>query len=114
MIKFLLGKMIRRLAFLRFLGHHQTQKFQSLRSSGLRWYSVKTDQECFVEHLQGNDKGIAVINLNRPQAKNALSRKFLQEFRSSVEHLRYNEAVRVVVLRSLVDRVFCAGADLKL
>jgi methylglutaconyl-CoA hydratase len=37
----------------------------------------------------------------------------MQEFRDALAAVRYNPAVRVVVLTSAVDRVFCAGADLK-
>ncbi|KAI9593979.1 ClpP/crotonase-like domain-containing protein [Syncephalis fuscata] len=57
--------------------------------------------------------GIAVLNLNRPKAKNALSRALVDSFRSEIDTLRYNKDTRVVIVRSLVDGVFCAGADLK-
>ncbi|KAI9188008.1 hypothetical protein H9P43_002399 [Blastocladiella emersonii ATCC 22665] len=74
---------------------------------------TSADRECYVTPLQGDDAGISVISLNRPKAKNALSRQFLAEFRECLAHLRADPATRVVVVRSLVDKVFCAGADLK-
>ncbi|RKO86995.1 ClpP/crotonase-like domain-containing protein, partial [Blyttiomyces helicus] len=57
--------------------------------------------------------GITVLEFNRPAAKNALGRVFMAQFREALEKLRFDESVRVVIVRSLVDRVFCAGADLK-
>ncbi|KAI9101995.1 ClpP/crotonase-like domain-containing protein [Phlyctochytrium arcticum] len=79
----------------------------------VRTVSTHSDRECFVERLEAQDKGIAVLNLNRPASKNALGRVFMQQFASALEGLRFDESVRVVIVRSLVDRVFCAGADLK-
>ncbi|KAG0229211.1 hypothetical protein BGW41_003151 [Actinomortierella wolfii] len=71
------------------------------------------DKECFLERLTGDDQGIAVINFNRPKAFNALSRKFVNEFRDALKELRYDNDARVVILRSLVEGAFCAGADLR-
>ncbi|ORZ11789.1 ClpP/crotonase-like domain-containing protein, partial [Lobosporangium transversale] len=56
---------------------------------------------------------IAVINFNRPKAYNALSRKFVREFREALQELRYDQDARAVIIRSLVDGAFCAGADLR-
>ncbi|KAJ3326884.1 hypothetical protein HDU76_012550 [Blyttiomyces sp. JEL0837] len=69
--------------------------------------------ECFVEKLTGHDEGISIINFNRPEARNALGKKFMEQFRAALHSLRFDDQVRVVMLRSRVDRVFCAGADLK-
>ncbi|RIA92461.1 ClpP/crotonase-like domain-containing protein [Glomus cerebriforme] len=71
------------------------------------------EPHCFVEKLTDEDKGISIINLNHPTTRNAFSRKLLREFRDTVDNLRYESDVRVVLLRSLVDRTFCSGADLK-
>ncbi|KAG9320754.1 hypothetical protein KVV02_005137 [Mortierella alpina] len=88
------------------------------------------DKECYLERLTGDDQalasillfhrcrhnifaGIAVLNFNRPKAFNALSRKFVGEFRGALEELRYDQDARVVILRSLVEGAFCAGADLR-
>jgi methylglutaconyl-CoA hydratase len=37
----------------------------------------------------------------------------MNEFREAIASVRFDPTVRVVLLRSAVDRVFCAGADLK-
>lgn len=68
---------------------------------------------CYIEKLQDKDQGIAVLNFNRPLAKNAISVDFLNQFGNSLNFVRYDPDIRVLVIRSLVERVFCAGADLK-
>lgn len=37
----------------------------------------------------------------------------MAQFREVLDSLRFDPEIRVVIVRSLVDRVFCAGADLK-
>ncbi|HJW08988.1 MAG TPA: enoyl-CoA hydratase-related protein [Holophagaceae bacterium] len=69
--------------------------------------------ELRVERLQGGDEGIVLLGLDRPAAKNALGRELMAEFRETLSELRFDPAVRVVILHSLVPGVFCAGADLK-
>ncbi|ORY51264.1 ClpP/crotonase [Rhizoclosmatium globosum] len=58
-------------------------------------------------------EGIAVVSFNRPSTRNALGKTFMSQFRKGLAELRFDDSVRVVIVRSLVDRVFCAGADLK-
>jgi len=77
-----------------------------------RYYSSKPN-DCYLNHLTGDDKGISVLTLNRPEAKNALSKNMLLHFRKCLEDLRFTNDVRVVIVKSEVDGVFCAGADLK-
>lgn len=69
--------------------------------------------EIRLERLTGPDEGLALLGLDRPEAKNALGRRLMDEFRSALAELRFDPSVRVVVLHSLVPGVFCAGADLK-
>uniref|UniRef100_A0A8C8GYK0 Enoyl CoA hydratase domain containing 2 n=1 Tax=Oncorhynchus tshawytscha TaxID=74940 RepID=A0A8C8GYK0_ONCTS len=57
--------------------------------------------------------GIAEVLMCRQKAKNALGRVFVSQMRELVSSLHHDTAVRVVVFRSLVQGVFCAGADLK-
>ncbi|KAJ1968785.1 hypothetical protein IWQ62_001030 [Dispira parvispora] len=82
-----------------------------------RWNStaqrLATGEFCYLEELSKENEGISVLNMNRPKAKNAISVQFLKEFRQCLDVLRYERPSRVVILRSLVDGVFCAGADLK-
>lgn len=69
--------------------------------------------EVRVERLKGPDAGIVLLGLDRPSAKNALGRQIMAEFRQALADLRFDPALRVVVVHSLVPGVFCAGADLK-
>ncbi|HJW32774.1 MAG TPA: enoyl-CoA hydratase-related protein [Holophagaceae bacterium] len=69
--------------------------------------------EVRVERLGGEDEGIVLLGLDRPASKNALGREMMREFREALAVLRFDPAVRVVILHSLVPGVFCAGADLK-
>ncbi len=58
------------------------------------------------------DDGIAVVTLNRPAARNALSQELRQSLRDTVAELDSDANVRVIVLTG-ADPVFCAGVDLK-
>lgn len=59
-----------------------------------------------------NANRIATIGLNRQSRKNALGKQLLSSLQQALRDCQSN-AVRCVVLHSLVDGVFCAGADLK-
>ncbi|CAG8583199.1 1064_t:CDS:10 [Paraglomus brasilianum] len=70
-------------------------------------------EQCFIENLSGDDKGISILCIDRPRAKNALSRKLIESFRKAVGILKHDNETRVVLLKSMVQGSFCAGADLK-
>ncbi|MEM1314315.1 MAG: enoyl-CoA hydratase/isomerase family protein [Pseudomonadota bacterium] len=55
--------------------------------------------------------GIAEITLNRAPV-NAFSVAFLDEILDALRRAAANEAARVVLIRSALDKVFCAGLDL--
>ncbi|KAG0309154.1 hypothetical protein BGZ98_004900 [Dissophora globulifera] len=99
---------------------HLSRSFVPTATSGIRFISTTQQpaahpdgKECYLERLAGESTGIAVLNFNRPKAFNALSRKFVREFRDALQELRYDQDARVVVIRSLVEGAFCAGADLR-
>lgn len=54
--------------------------------------------------------GVGVIELNRPEARNALSRPLIAALSAAVEQLELDDAVRVLLLTG--RPVFCAGADI--
>ena len=59
---------------------------------------------------------IKVVQLNRPKAKNAISKQLLQELGEQIEEIhneRGSDRTRILVIASAVDDVFCSGADLK-
>uniref|UniRef100_A0A6I8N1G0 AU RNA binding methylglutaconyl-CoA hydratase n=1 Tax=Ornithorhynchus anatinus TaxID=9258 RepID=A0A6I8N1G0_ORNAN len=71
------------------------------------------DELLRLRFLPDQDKGIVVLGLNRPQAKNALSWNLIKQLSQSLEALKSDKKVRTVIVRSEVPGVFCAGADLK-
>lgn len=55
--------------------------------------------------------GVAVVTLQRPEARNALSRALLAAFEECLAGLRHDHDVHAVVLTG-ADPAFCAGVDL--
>ncbi|XP_061603488.1 methylglutaconyl-CoA hydratase, mitochondrial isoform X1 [Phyllopteryx taeniolatus] len=78
-----------------------------------RQYSSEAKDELVVRYLDGDDKGIVVVGINRPKAKNAISRNLVKLMSEAVVDIKKNSKVRSVILCSLVPGIFCAGADLK-
>eukprot|EP00349_Pseudokeronopsis_sp_Brazil_P005267 CAMPEP_0202974208 /NCGR_PEP_ID=MMETSP1396-20130829/58353_1 /ASSEMBLY_ACC=CAM_ASM_000872 /TAXON_ID= /ORGANISM="Pseudokeronopsis sp., Strain Brazil" /LENGTH=255 /DNA_ID=CAMNT_0049707625 /DNA_START=11 /DNA_END=774 /DNA_ORIENTATION=+ len=56
---------------------------------------------------------ISELILERHEGKNAFSSDMIDSFEKAVETVRHDKNVRVLIVRSTVDKVFCAGADLK-
>lgn len=83
----------------------------TLRRSFVTQESLKN--EVILEKMSGDLEGIAVIGMNRPYAANSFSRNMSALLIDAVEELKYDSNLRVVIMRSLVPRIFCAGADLK-
>ncbi|XP_006839843.1 PREDICTED: enoyl-CoA hydratase domain-containing protein 2, mitochondrial isoform X1 [Chrysochloris asiatica] len=69
--------------------------------------------EILVRALAGPDQGITEILMNRPQARNSLGNILVKELLETLARLREDRQVRVLLFRSSVKGVFCAGADLK-
>ncbi|MGD6878700.1 enoyl-CoA hydratase-related protein [Bacillus infantis] len=55
----------------------------------------------------------AVITLNRPEALNAFNYETLEELQRTVEDIRINPDVRIVIFTGAGDKAFSVGADLK-
>jgi enoyl-CoA hydratase len=56
---------------------------------------------------------VQILRLNRPEARNALSRKLIAELGLSLLDAEDDADVRAVVLTGTGDRAFCAGMDLR-
>nr|XP_015211839.1 PREDICTED: enoyl-CoA hydratase domain-containing protein 2, mitochondrial [Lepisosteus oculatus] len=69
--------------------------------------------EVRLNRLDGEDTGVAEVVMCRQRARNALGKVFVSQMRELVSALHHDPAVRVVLFRSAVQGVFCAGADLK-
>lgn len=62
--------------------------------------------------LLEEEDGVALVTLNRPAARNALSRQLLKRLREVFERLAHDDNVGAVILTGS-DPAFCAGLDLK-
>ena len=58
------------------------------------------------------DAGVAVVTLNRPEARNALNSELLRSLAEAFASLEADDAVDVVIVTG-ADPAFCAGLDLK-
>uniref|UniRef100_H2ZD68 Uncharacterized protein n=1 Tax=Ciona savignyi TaxID=51511 RepID=H2ZD68_CIOSA len=70
-------------------------------------------EELSTTHLDGDLEGITVLGLNRPESRNSIGRNLGKMVTEVVEEMKYNNNIRVLILRSMVPGIFCAGADLK-
>jgi len=66
-----------------------------------------------VERLTNDDKGIVIIGLNRPGSKNAMNKHMVDQLINTFRQLYNDNETKAVIFRSLVNGIFCAGADLK-
>ncbi|KAF7264476.1 hypothetical protein GWI33_023159 [Rhynchophorus ferrugineus] len=69
--------------------------------------------ELFFNQLSGEHEGIIVLGLNRPQQKNAFGVNLVNLLKDALDKIRHENICRVLILRSMVPKIFCAGADLK-
>jgi len=63
-----------------------------------------------VEIFDGN---IAVISLNSPKDLNSLSNEMRQSLVAVLKQFDKDPKIKVVILQSKVDKIFCAGANIK-
>ncbi|KAI7743421.1 hypothetical protein M8C21_011272 [Ambrosia artemisiifolia] len=84
-------------------------QFQSIRTLLLQSASDSVK----LHRHSDSDSGIVQINMDRPEAKNALGKDMLKGLLNSFEAINTDPAANVLMICSSVSRVFCAGADLK-
>jgi enoyl-CoA hydratase len=70
---------------------------------------VPTDAVLF----EAREDGIAIITINRPEQRNALSRDVRAGLRAAWERFERDAALRIAILTGSGDKAFCAGGDLK-
>jgi enoyl-CoA hydratase/carnithine racemase len=63
--------------------------------------------------FEARDDGIAVITLNRPEARNALGKEIRDGLFAAWDRFERDPALRVAILTGSGDKAFCAGGDLK-
>lgn len=70
-------------------------------------------KELKVSVLDGFEDGIVVFGFNREKSRNALNKALTDSLFRALEEIHHDKNARVLILRSLIPGVFCAGADLK-
>jgi len=63
--------------------------------------------------FDARDDGIAIITLNQPDKRNALSRDIREGLFSAWARFERDPAMRIAILTGAGDKAFCAGGDLK-
>lgn len=63
------------------------------------------------ETLLLDKKPVAILTLNRPERRNALSRQLMQELHAALLEVAADDAIHVLMIRGAGGN-FCAGADL--
>ena len=63
--------------------------------------------------LSEQSDGVAVLTLNRPKVMNCFNWALLHAMEAKIAQLRFDPAVRVVIITGAGERAFCTGADLK-
>ncbi|MGH0178523.1 UNVERIFIED_CONTAM: hypothetical protein FKN15_077725 [Acipenser sinensis] len=87
------------------------RRTRALWGSGVvgRHFSSDGGDDLSVRYLEGEDSGIVVLGINRPKAKNAVSKNLVKMMAEAVDAVKVNKSVRTVILCSLVPGIFCAG-----
>jgi hypothetical protein len=81
-----------------------------------RLYSTPTSTLKITRVPAPHAGNIRILSLNRPSARNAISKQLLSELRHQVEEISKEPEdgpTRALILASESDQAFCAGADLK-
>ena len=77
-------------------------------------------RECYTKSVVGfdhilfavDDAGIALITINRPGKRNALSRAVLEELEAAFDRVAHDAAIRAAIVTGAGDAAFVAGADI--
>lgn len=64
--------------------------------------------------LEVDDKGIALMTLNRPQAMNAFNQDQWKGLQATAEAIRADARIRAVIVTGAGEKAFSAGMDLKM
>jgi enoyl-CoA hydratase len=71
--------------------------------------AVRTDYDTLYTEVAD---GVAVVTINRPEVRNAVSRQVQLDIRAVLDAFRADEAVQVVVFTGAGEKAFVAGADI--
>ncbi|XXG77917.1 hypothetical protein AAC387_Pa08g1970 [Persea americana] len=90
--------------------HHHQHQLQIFRNLILQ---TDVSKSVKLEKLDDSDTGIVKVELDRPEVKNAIGKDMLKRLQDTLKSISEDSKANVVMICSLVPKVFCAGADLK-
>ncbi|XP_059657617.1 probable enoyl-CoA hydratase 2, mitochondrial [Cornus florida] len=100
-----------------YLSGHFNSKGSNLYNwqyQSIRTLLLESASECVrIKRLSDSDSGIIEVNLDRPEAKNAIGKDMLRGLQHSFADISRDHCANILMITSLVPRTFCAGADLK-
>ncbi|XP_034181398.2 methylglutaconyl-CoA hydratase, mitochondrial [Osmia lignaria lignaria] len=70
-------------------------------------------KEIILKYLDGKDNGIAVLGLNRPNVCNTLGKTLVNQLTDAISSMKEDSKLQVLIIRSMIPKIFCAGADLR-
>mmetsp|Transcript_17670 Transcript_17670/g.26475 ORF Transcript_17670/g.26475 Transcript_17670/m.26475 type:complete len:288 (-) Transcript_17670:180-1043(-) len=88
------------------------RRFAANRKCLYRFFSSEAS-DLIVRRHGGELQGIVELSLNRPKARNAMSKNLVACLEDALQEVKFDKDVRAVILRSENPGMFCAGADLK-
>ncbi len=90
---------------------------RTFHSSYRTYASSAADSPIKVQYRDAPHSGqIRILLLDRPEARNALSRRLISDLRQHVTEIQAEKgtgSTRALILASNTDKAFCAGADLR-
>ena len=99
-----------------FLGQHLVKRLERQGAQVFvprrRDYDLTSLDACLRCLLEHPADGVALIRLNRPEARNALNMEVRRQLAQHVAAATDDPAVRVIIFTG-GDKVFAAGADIK-
>lgn len=60
-----------------------------------------------------NNKGICLLTLNRPAKHNSFSKEFLNDLSSTINVLKKDKSIRIMIITGAGEKAFSSGVDLK-
>src|SRR5258707_9053066 len=82
-----------------------------MATGGMPMSPTETDQAAWQHLTFEREAHLAVVTLNRPQRRNALSLELMQELIRCFDEIAAGREIRAVILRA-AGKVFCSGHDL--
>lgn len=90
----------------------QSFKFNSYIKRTLSTPAQQVEEDVTLKHLADKDNGISVLTLNSIPKRNTITANLLDSLNGTFDTIHKSD-VKVLIIKSSVPKIFCAGADLK-